>query len=184
MTSSHRMPVAESPEVKGEWASAEPVIAAVIASILRRSKRDADVRDGVQETFRRAIEGGGRVLPNSSQTAWLIGIARHVAVDMLRAQKRHLRSIDDDAASISFEPTTSEPNAFDRLDTAERTRMIQRALEQLPEVQRRALIAFHVDGLRYEAIARECGVSMGTVATWISRGRKFIAEALSTEEGL
>ena len=55
------------------------------------------------------------------------------------------------------------------------------ALSKLPEEQKKALVLFHVDGLKYQAIAAQLGVPMGTVATWIARGRKSIAESLGED---
>ena len=50
----------------------------------------------------------------------------------------------------------------------------------LPD-HRRAMEMFHVDGLPYREIAAKLGVPMGTVCTWISRGRRSIADALGDE---
>jgi RNA polymerase sigma-70 factor (ECF subfamily) len=38
---------------------------------------------------------------------------------------------------------------------------------------------FHVEGEGYQQIADRLGVPIGTVATWLSRGRRSLADALA-----
>jgi RNA polymerase sigma-70 factor (ECF subfamily) len=38
---------------------------------------------------------------------------------------------------------------------------------------------FHMEGLEYQEIAERLEVPLGTVATWVSRGRKAMATTLA-----
>ena len=58
---------------------------------------------------------------------------------------------------------------------------LRRAMEGLAEGPKGALLLLHGEGLGYQAIAERMGVPLGTVATWIARGRKVLAEELSEE---
>ncbi len=58
---------------------------------------------------------------------------------------------------------------------------MRRILVQLPEGPRKALELFHLEGLSYQEAAQRLGVPLGTVATWVTRGRKAMAEALEDE---
>ena len=60
---------------------------------------------------------------------------------------------------------------------------MQRALAGLNENQRSALLMVHLDGLSYHEVAARLGVPLGTVATWVTRGRKSLSEALGDERG-
>jgi RNA polymerase sigma-70 factor (ECF subfamily) len=51
-------------------------------------------------------------------------------------------------------------------------------MESLPEGQRKALTMFHLDGLEYQEIAKRLEVPLGTVATWVNRGRRTMAASL------
>jgi RNA polymerase sigma-70 factor (ECF subfamily) len=51
-------------------------------------------------------------------------------------------------------------------------------MKGLSEQQREAMILFHVEGQDYKQIAQLLGVPMGTVATWLARGRRALADAL------
>jgi RNA polymerase sigma-70 factor (ECF subfamily) len=141
-----------------------------------------DVEDCTHEALRRALEGQDRLRAGEPLRPWLLGIARHVALDSLRAkvrdQRRHVRSLDDGGEAPVDRVPDSTPGADDRLDRARRVAAVQAAMQQLPDDHRRALTLFHVDGLPYREISERLGVPIGTVCTWISRGRRSIATAL------
>ena len=168
-----------------EAAGLRPLVRAVVASILREPPDHADVEDCTHEALRRAFEGKdtrrGEVRP------WLLGIARHVALDTLRARQRKRareatapRTDDNEAALIERIADPGE-SAADKLEKAEQARAVRRALGTLPEGPRKALELFHLEGLPYQEIAKRLGVPLGTVATWVTRGRKAIAETFEQE---
>lgn len=45
------------------------------------------------------------------------------------------------------------------------------------------MLLFHVEGEAYQSISERLGVPIGTVATWLSRGRRALAEALAEAPG-
>lgn len=167
-----------------DTASLRLVVRSVVANVLGLSPRHPDVEDCAHEALSRALEGRERLRPGEPVRPWVIGIARHVAIDTLRANKRaRQRTVtdrgDDDAESSLLDRVADPtPGPEERAGTNERAARIEAALAKLPEEHRSALIMFHVDGLKYQAIAARLDVPMGTVATWIARGRKAIAEAL------
>jgi RNA polymerase sigma-70 factor (ECF subfamily) len=168
-----------------ETAALRLVVRAVIAGVLGVGKDHPDVEDCTHETLSRALEGQGRLREGEPLRPWVLGIARHVALDALRDRRRaraeQTESRDDEAAEkVSFLERLADPGPGpeERAASAERGRKLSSALESLAKEPREALIFFHVDGLGYQEIARRMGVPLGTVATWISRGRRSIAEAL------
>jgi len=159
-----------------------PAVRAVVAAVLRQGHMHPDVEDCTHEALRRALEGQDRLRPGEPLRPWLLGIARHVALDSLRAkardQRRHLRTQDESGDSPIDRVPDSTPGADERLDRARRAAAVQAAMRELPEDHRRALTLFHVDGLPYREISDRLGVPIGTVCTWISRGRRSIAARL------
>jgi RNA polymerase sigma-70 factor (ECF subfamily) len=161
-----------------------PLVRAVAASVLRESPMHADVEDCTNETLKRALEGSDRLRTGEPLRPWLLGIARHVALDVGRARGRARARIvrpnaDDDDPLDRVADSTSA--ADDRLEHARRSAAIRAAMAALSPDHRRAMEMFHVDGLPYREIAAKLGVPMGTVCTWISRGRRSIADALGDE---
>lgn len=56
---------------------------------------------------------------------------------------------------------------------------LERALETLPEPMRTALVLFHMHDASYEEIAQML-FTMGTVMTWLHRGRARLKARLET----
>jgi RNA polymerase sigma-70 factor (ECF subfamily) len=170
----------------GETASLRLVVTAVVACVLGERKDHPDVEDCTHEALSRAIEGKSRLREGEPWRPWVIGIARHVALDALRKRKKARReeaiapgAQHEDAAPawVDVLPDPS-PGPEERTASAERATRLERALGQIPEEQRRALVMFHVENLGYGDIAKRLGVPLGTVATWLSRGRKALAASV------
>jgi RNA polymerase sigma-70 factor (ECF subfamily) len=164
-------------------------VRAVAAAVLRLSQEDADVQDCTSETLRRAMEGRSRLRAGEPIRPWLLGIARHVALDMLRARKRRgvvadvVTTSDGEEGTSRTEAVPDESAGPDELlEQARRRQQIQSAMSTLPEPMAIALMKFHIDGRSYQEIAAEMNVPLGTVATWVTRGRKTLAERLGHKE--
>jgi RNA polymerase sigma-70 factor (ECF subfamily) len=173
-----------------ETAALRPVIRAVVAAMLRESREHPDVEDCTHEALRRAIEGRDRLRDGEPLRPWVTGIARHVALDALRARKRDrmrtARAESDDEGDVPSAVdrlADAGPSPFDRVATAQRDRDLRAALESLPEGQRDALRMFHLEGLGYQQIAVRLGVPLGTVATWVTRARKAVTAAVQQKNG-
>ena len=168
-------------------AALRPLVRAVVASIVREPVDHPDVEDCTNETLRRAIEGQERLREGEAVRPWVVGIARHVALDALRARKR-ARARDGGGSGSDEDGDPLAPlverlpdpadDAFERVAKARRDATVRNAIESLPEGQRKALTMFHLEGLAYQEIAVRLDVPLGTVATWVMRGRKAVATAV------
>jgi RNA polymerase sigma-70 factor (ECF subfamily) len=167
-----------------ETAALRPVVRAVIACVLGENRDHPDVEDCTHETLRRALEGRARLREGEALRPWLLGIARHVAIDARRKRRRERLveepgSPDDDAEALVDRLPDPAPGPDERASSTERARRIASAMEGLAPSQRRAMLMFHVEGEGYQQIAERLGVPIGTVATWLSRGRRSLADALA-----
>jgi RNA polymerase sigma factor (sigma-70 family) len=160
-------------------------VGAVVAAVLAVGRDHADVEDGVSETMRRAVEGAMRLRPEEPVRPWLLGIARHVALDARRARsrtlRREVRTVEGDDERPLDRIASPRPDPFELLAQAERDASVRKALEALSDSSRQALSLYHLEGLRYEEIGERLGVPMGTVATWIARGRKALLGELERQ---
>lgn len=164
--------------------AARPLVRAVCAKLLRKAGSDPDVDDCVAETMRRAIESGDRKHEGLPLGPWLTGIAKHVTIDWMRARRREeVRDGSNDAGGEVLERVADAGSNPEELAARrQEVARVRSAMEALAEGPRRALMAFHVEGKSYQAIAAELGVSMGTVATWVSRGRAEVVKVIEMEE--
>jgi RNA polymerase sigma-70 factor (ECF subfamily) len=143
----------------------------------------ADAADVSQEVFLRAFRGIGGFRRGSSLKTWLYRISVREALNHRRWCSRHHRnqvSIDDDAdgtaAPMELEDLDATP--FDRLASNEMQAVVRRALAQVPEVFRGAVILRDIEGMSYEEVAEILEISVGTVKSRILRGRRALRELL------
>jgi RNA polymerase sigma-70 factor (ECF subfamily) len=134
--------------------------------ILRIVRDPSAADDVLVEAFWRAYRGRARFDPSRSFGAWLRRIATNVALDELRAARRHAvcRTTDD---------STPAPAGSDGT-VAESITLAFRALP--PKLQVVARLAL-VEGQPYTEIADALSVPVGTVKSRVSRA----AEALRRE---
>jgi RNA polymerase sigma-70 factor (ECF subfamily) len=170
-----------------EAAEMRPLLRAVAAAVLHVGLEHPDVEDAVSETMRRAIEGRARIRAGEPLRAWIVGILKHVALDAARsrtrAQKRHATDASPESArDLTDRIPDSKPTPFDRAARTEEVARLNAALATLPDKQREAIVLFFIEGLSYVEIGKKLGVPMGTVATWILRGRKALAATLGGHE--
>jgi RNA polymerase sigma-70 factor (ECF subfamily) len=125
--------------------------------------------DLTQETYLRAV----RALPGfegrSSARTWLLGIARRVCADHVRALVRR-RRLDARLASGRYADST-EPDASGQLGAAD-------LLRRLPEQRRAAFALTQVLGLSYAEAAEVESVPVGTIRSRVARARADLVEAL------
>ena len=172
------------PAFPAETAALRPVVRAVVASVLGMDKNHPDVEDCTHETLRRALEGHERLRDGQPIRPWVLGIARHVAIDARRRRRRERvldtpSSEDDETESLVNRIADPGPAPDERADATERARRVSVALAGLAAPQREAMLLFHVEGVAYQEISERLGVPMGPIATWLSRGRRSLADALA-----
>lgn len=178
----------DTPNLHAQAGDLRPLVRAVVACVLRERPDSADVEDCTSEALRRAFESQSQA--RGPMRPWVLGIARHVALDTLRArQRQRARIVDNGGIDDAPSSTTAvidrlaDPGAGadEQIELAERAARVRRVMQTLPDGPRKALELFHLEGVPYQEISKRLGVPLGTVATWVTRGRKAMAEALEDE---
>jgi RNA polymerase sigma-70 factor, ECF subfamily len=131
----------------------------------------AVAEETAQEVFLRIWRALGAFRGEASLSTWVYAITRNACLTTLERMKT--------AATESL----TDPNILRRaqrsaLEAAEREpRTDVRAwLAELPESQRQALTLFYLEERSYKEVATALGAPMGTVKTWIRRGRRALVE--------
>jgi RNA polymerase sigma-70 factor (ECF subfamily) len=140
--------------------------------------------DAAQETFIAAWRNLGS-LRGEAFRPWLLRIAANHCRDELRRRgRRPSSSLDlalEEGVPEPFDPAPApETSALD----SELRRHITRALEELPEEQRLAIVLCDIEGLDYTEIAAVMKTSLGTVKSRIARGRARLRALLLSEAEL
>jgi RNA polymerase sigma-70 factor (ECF subfamily) len=138
----------------------------------------------VQETFLKLWRRPGAYQPGRGPLLpWLLGIAHHRAVDLLRRRQLEQRF----RASAPPAPDASASDGMDgsresdpevRLHAVEQQRAILRALANLAPQQRVPLLLAYYRGLTQVQIASLLGEPLGTVKTRMRLGLQRLRSAL------
>lgn len=150
-----------------------------ITAFARRICRTAwDADDLIQDTYERAFDHWSDLRDPGRCRAWLFRIARNLHLDRARAvaARPELRLVKP-SDSLAPEPTV--PAETVARATA---RELERALSQIADEQRQAVLLADLWGFTYAEIAEIVDAPVGTVRSRISRGRVAIMRVLAGED--
>ena len=140
----------------------------VAISIVRDRELANDV---VQQTFVKAWRAASTFQDGREVAPWLYSIARHTAIDAVRAEARPTRG--------GHEPEVEVPVDSESLEATWERFEIRRAVDALPEEEREVVRRSHLLGHTHEEIAQQLGVPIGTVKSRSSRAHKRLATSLA-----
>ncbi|HKE93585.1 MAG TPA: RNA polymerase sigma factor RpoE [Povalibacter sp.] len=142
----------------------------------------AEAEDVAQEAFLKAYRALPAFRGDSAFYTWLYRIAINTAKNTLVSNRRR---------PVDFDLDLQDPEQHDRqamlkdgdtpegvLLTDEIRGVVERALEQLPEDLRTAIVLRELEGLSYEEIAEAMDCPVGTVRSRIFRAREAIDKRL------
>jgi RNA polymerase sigma-70 factor (ECF subfamily) len=127
----------------------------------------AEAQDVVQEAYTRAWQRWRTVAGHPHPEAWVRLVVTRLATDRWRRLARWHSVLHRAGPPEHAHP----PN--------EDTMVVVAALRRLPVAQRQALALHYLFDLPVAEIARETGVAVGTVTSWLSRGRAGLADVLA-----
>jgi RNA polymerase sigma factor (sigma-70 family) len=131
---------------------------------LRITRQAALAADATQDAFMQIWQQAHRFDPErGGPEAWLIGIVRYRALDIVRRRSREVSG---------YEPSGIEdesPGALARLVSTVEGAALHRCLGELEADRRRLVVLAFVDGLSHSELAERMRVPLGTVKSWIRR---------------
>lgn len=170
---------------------------AVFASAMQTSRDRYIAEEVVQETFLVLWERADRFdAARGALQAWLMAIARHRAIDRLRAAGRHDRAASfttfsgsavDDGPIDEWLATSGELLAIGKADPLpevaladkETRAAIGAAIADLDPIERRVIVLAYDGGLTQSEIADSLGWPIGTVKTRTRRALRHLRERLA-----
>jgi RNA polymerase sigma-70 factor, ECF subfamily len=142
----------------------------------------AEAEDVAQEAFLKAYRALASFRGDSAFYTWLYRIAINTAKNALVSNRRR---------PVDFDLDLQDPEQYDRharlkegdtpegvLLTEEIRGVVEKAMEQLPEDLRTAIVLRELEGLSYEEIAEAMDCPVGTVRSRIFRAREAIDKKL------
>ncbi|MEW8507045.1 MAG: RNA polymerase sigma factor RpoE [Candidatus Thiodiazotropha sp.] len=154
-----------------------------ITNLISRYIRDPhEVLDVTQEAFIKAYRAIPKFRGDSAFYTWLYRIAINTAKNYLVAQGRRPPS-DDVEAEVAEQmdvgtrlKETGTPE--NHVLTDEISMTVQKAIDDLPEDLRTAIVLRELEGMSYEEIANAMSCPVGTVRSRIFRAREAIDKKL------
>lgn len=152
-------------------------IAAVIPDLRRyaRSLTDDQAADDlVQAALVRGMEKIHLWQPGTNLRAWLFTVLHNRYVDNLRLKSREGVPVElpETHPSLVCQPLQSGALLL---------RDLRRALERLSETRRRVVLLVGLEGERYDAVALQLDIPIGTVRSRASRGRQLLRQSMDGE---
>lgn len=180
---SEGQPAPSVPQSTGETVDFAEVFrdyGAYVPGLLRRlGVAEREVEDVAQDVFTVVHRQLPTFRGDSTIKTWLCGITLRVARSHLRlARVRRLF-----LGEPPVEPR-SEPAQLESALLAERVRLLQRALDELPEQQRRVFVLYELEELSIREIAQLLGRSEKTAYTRLYAAREKVERSLRRMQSL
>lgn len=129
--------------------------------------------DLVQDTLLKAWSNSEKFEAGTNLRAWLFTILRNTYFSLYRKRSREVQ----DSEGVFAQRLATHGAQDGHVDLAD----FRKALAQLAEEQREALILVGASGLSYEEAAEICGVALGTIKSRVNRARARLAQILGIE---
>lgn len=124
----------------------------LVCRFLRGLVGPGEAEDCAQETFLAALRAWPELPPHTNLRAWVLTIARHKAIDGVRARRRRAQP-DPDAGTVAQAPGP-DPGSVPIADPE-----LWGAVRSLPEKQRAAIVLRYVGDLSHREVAGALGCS-------------------------
>jgi RNA polymerase sigma factor (sigma-70 family) len=153
--------------------------------LARATLRDeAEAEDALQEAYLSAYRSIGRWRGEAALSTWLSRLVVNECLDRLRRQGRRHNIVPIVSASDA-EPDLMSATTHDvperALVRAEMRALLERKLDELPEVFRTVFVLRCVEELSVEETAQSLGIPEATVRTRQFRARSLLRESLARE---
>ena len=155
--------------------------------IFRMIYKKEDVEDLTQEAFIKAFNSLEKFDKQFSFATWLCKIATNNCIDYLRKKKLSTFSIDkeieSDEDNMQFEIPDSNFIPDKNILDSERKKILQNAIQNLPEKYRQVIVLRHQEEMDYEEIAEKLDLPLGTIKAHIFRAREMLYKSLKDKFG-
>jgi len=159
----------------------------IYAVLFRLTQDTEEAADLTQETFLSALKAIKKFRGEADLKTWLVRIAINESRNRFRwwTSRRREKTFSLDAPvgenQTPFSETVSSnsANPEETILQRERENSLTKALSDLPEIFREAVVLCDIEGLSYEEIAAALQINIGTVKSRIARGREELRRKLN-----
>lgn len=154
--------------------------------ILKMINDRDQIEDLVQEAFVKAFDNLDSYNTKYAFSTWLYRIATNHTIDYLRKKKLKTLSIDEPVSTkdgkVDMQLPDKSASTDRRIIKKQRKKIVQNAIENLPEKYRRVIQMRHMEEKTYKEIAQSLELPLGTVKAHIFRARELLYKALKDKK--
>ncbi|MHB1394849.1 MAG: sigma-70 family RNA polymerase sigma factor [Clostridia bacterium] len=146
---------------------------------------EEDGKDMAQEALLRVFRSIKDFKGQSSFSTWLYRIVTNVCLDELRRRKNEKyvsmdSTIQTDSGELHMELCSDKETPETVYERVEQRELIKRAINELNEEYKSAIVLRDIQGFSYEEISNMLDCSLGTVKSRINRARNMLRERLKS----
>lgn len=148
-------------------------------------RRRTDHEDLVQAAFEQIVTSlyRQRFARACSLTSWAASISCHVALNVLRGERRGRRVLVPEPEPGMSERAPAGLDLEQQVDARRELERVRRALAAMKPERASAVLLHDVSGLELKELAAVMGVSVAAAQSRLSRGRRELAERLAADAG-
>ena len=154
----------------------------VHALVFRFLRESSMIDDITQEVFLRIYRNADKYEPRAKFSTWLYRIVANLCFNVMRSRRRRrVVSLESSGAEDNLRrdvPDSAQPAPQDQMDKAELYEQVARAIGELPENQRIAIILNKYQSKNYKEIAAVLDTSTMAVKSLLSRARSNLRNRL------
>lgn len=151
------------------------IVFAVAFGILLNEQESYDL---VQNALLKAYMEPSFMNEDFDQKNWLIKVVRNEALNLKKSWWRKIKLLADFSDSNI---SSLSPDISDFFEHEQSVKRIRKALEMLDADEREIIVLRYYAGYKYERIAEEIGIKIGTVMSRLSRAKARITELMGEE---
>lgn len=138
-------------------------------------KRQDEAEDAVQEVFLKLWNRRYELDKYHSIEALAVTTVKNYCIDQIRKTK--VLNIENNTTyETHFNLGSTDPTPEETMEKSETIIMLNRIIENLPDMYRDVITMREIDSLPYEEIARITGQNINTLRVNLSRARKMIRD--------
>ena len=169
---------------EGDHAAFEELVCrhqhAVVGTVAKMLGNASEAEDIAQQVFVRLWKSAPRYKPTAKFTTFLFTITRNLVFnETRRRQRRKEHSLEEQEEEHHRQmPGSEEVRPDAQVLQSEMQEAVDRAIAELPEKQRLAVVLRRYEHMPYEEIARVLELSVSAVKSQLFRARTALREAL------
>ncbi|REE24342.1 RNA polymerase sigma factor [Winogradskyella pacifica] len=148
----------------------------VFSLALSMLKHREEAEEVAQDTFIKVFRSLNRFKGDSKFSTWIYRVTYNTCLDRIKKNKKHYNDVEID--TFTFNKISTIDNALDLMIKEEKSVLIKKCIDKLPEETSTLLMLFYFEDLSLDEIAMIVNIETNTVKVKLFRARKKLAVIL------